>query len=107
MNDHHSRVGHQAVYHSFEVEKRFNAIVDKEYLNVMNNAFDGGAMAAKHFLSLGTFNGFGFLYSGDRRKWQNMREQGFRTTLAVGFVQVAGTKKWFFTHAFIILYYNL
>ena len=41
-----------------------------------------GAMAAKHFLSLGTFNGFGFLFSGDRRKWQNMREQGFRNTLA-------------------------
>ena len=36
-----------------------------------------GAMAAKHFLS-----GFGFLYSGDRQKWQNMREQGFRNTLA-------------------------
>ena len=34
MSDHYSRVGHQAVYHSFEVEKRFNAIVDKEYLSV-------------------------------------------------------------------------
>jgi DNA-binding LacI/PurR family transcriptional regulator len=41
-----------------------------------------GAMAAKHFLSLGAFNGFGFLYSGDNQKWQNMRELGFRNTLA-------------------------
>ena len=41
-----------------------------------------GAMGAKHFLSLGTFNGFGFLYSKGNPKWPNLREQGFRETLA-------------------------
>ena len=41
-----------------------------------------GAMGAKHFLSLGSFNGFGFLFAGKDPKWPNLREQGFRNTLA-------------------------
>ena len=41
-----------------------------------------GAMGAKHFLSLGAFNGFGFLYSGKDPNWPSLREQGFRNTLA-------------------------
>lgn len=41
-----------------------------------------GAMGAKHFLSLGNFNSFGFLYSGDKPNFPNLREQGFRETLA-------------------------
>ena len=41
-----------------------------------------GTMGAKHFLSLGTFNGFGFLYSSKDPNWPNLREQGFRNTLA-------------------------
>ena len=41
-----------------------------------------GAMGAKHFLSLGSFNSFGFLYSGDRPNYPNLREQGFREALA-------------------------
>ena len=41
-----------------------------------------GAMGAKHFLSLGTFNGFGFLFSSKDPNWPNLREQGFRSSLA-------------------------
>jgi LacI family transcriptional regulator len=41
-----------------------------------------GAMGAKHFLSLGNFNSFGFLYSEDIPNFPNLREQGFRETLA-------------------------
>lgn len=41
-----------------------------------------GTMGARHFLSLGSFNGFGFLFSGENPKWPNLREQGFRDTLA-------------------------
>ena len=41
-----------------------------------------GAMGAKHFLSLGSFNGFGFLFSGKDTKWPNLREQGFKSALA-------------------------
>lgn len=41
-----------------------------------------GAMGAKHFLSLGSFNGFGFLFAGKDPEWPNLREQGFRDTLA-------------------------
>jgi LacI family transcriptional regulator len=41
-----------------------------------------GAMGAKHFLSLGAFNGFGFLFAGKDPRWPNLREQGFRDTLA-------------------------
>lgn len=41
-----------------------------------------GAMGAKHFLSLGSFNAFGFLYSSNDPDVINLREQGFRETLA-------------------------
>lgn len=41
-----------------------------------------GTMGARHFLSLGSFNGFGFLCAGNDPKWPNLREQGFRDTLA-------------------------
>ena len=41
-----------------------------------------GTMGARHFLSLGSFNGFGFLSAGKDPKWPNLREQGFRDTLA-------------------------
>ena len=38
-----------------------------------------GAVGAKHFLSRGSFNGFGFLLAGSE---DNPREQGFRSALA-------------------------
>ena len=41
-----------------------------------------GAMGARHFLSRGAFNSFGFVYSGIDPTWPNLREQGFRKTLA-------------------------
>ena len=41
-----------------------------------------GAMGARHFLSLGSFNSFGFLFSGKDPNWPNIREQGFREVLA-------------------------
>ena len=41
-----------------------------------------GTMGARHFLSLGSFNGFGFISAGKDPKWPNLREQGFHDTLA-------------------------
>lgn len=41
-----------------------------------------GALGAKHFLSLGAFNGFGFLCAGKDPQWPNLREKGFRDALA-------------------------
>lgn len=41
-----------------------------------------GTLGARHFLSLGSFNGFGFLSSGKDPKWPDLREQGFRDALA-------------------------
>lgn len=40
-----------------------------------------GTMGARHFLSRGTFNSFGFVYSGIDPTWPNLREQGFRKAL--------------------------
>ncbi len=41
-----------------------------------------GAMAARHFLSLGTFNGFGFVHADGGKGERDMREIGFSDTLA-------------------------
>jgi LacI family transcriptional regulator len=41
-----------------------------------------GAMAARHFLSLGTFNGFGFVHADGGKGTRDMRETGFSDTLA-------------------------
>ena len=40
-----------------------------------------GALGARHLLSLGSFNSFGFLYASIDPKWQCLREKGFRDTL--------------------------
>lgn len=44
--------------------------------------FSIGTLGAKHFLSLGNFNGFGFLHSVKGRVTPDEREIGFRETLA-------------------------
>ena len=41
-----------------------------------------GTMAARHFLSLGSFNGFGFVHADGGKGEPDMREIGFSTTLA-------------------------
>ena len=41
-----------------------------------------GAMGARHFLSRGSFNSYGFVHSGIDTTWTNLREQGFRKALA-------------------------
>ena len=41
-----------------------------------------GELGARHFLSLGSFNSFGFLFSSKDPNWPNLREQGFRSSLA-------------------------
>jgi LacI family transcriptional regulator len=41
-----------------------------------------GAMAAQHFISLGTFNGFGFVHADGGKGGRDMREKGFSDTLA-------------------------
>ena len=41
-----------------------------------------GAMGARHFLSRGAFNSFGFVYSALDPSWTDFRERGFRKTLA-------------------------
>lgn len=41
-----------------------------------------GSMGAKYFISLGSFNGFGFISPKPDPKQPNLREQGFRQTLA-------------------------
>lgn len=41
-----------------------------------------GTMAARHFLSLGTFNGFGFVHADGGKGERDMREIGFSDTLA-------------------------
>ncbi len=40
-----------------------------------------GAMGARHLLSLGSFNSFGFLYASFDPAWKCLREKGFRETL--------------------------
>ena len=41
-----------------------------------------GELGARHFLSLGSFNSFGFLHARTDPSWHDMRERGFRDALA-------------------------
>ena len=41
-----------------------------------------GELGARHFLSLGSFNSFGFLHAWTDPSWHDMREHGFRDALA-------------------------
>ena len=41
-----------------------------------------GAMGARHFLALGSFNGFGYLHASSYSSWIDLREKGFRDVLA-------------------------
>ena len=53
---------------------------------VRNDNEDIGAYAARHFLSLGKFNSFGFVTTNTDESWSTLRAQGFRRILdASGF----------------------
>lgn len=49
---------------------------------VIRNDNEGiGAFAARHFLSLGKFNSFGFVTTNTDESWSDLRAQGFRNVL--------------------------
>ena len=49
---------------------------------IRNDNEDIGAFAARHFLSLGRFNSFGFVTTNTDEPWSALRAQGFRKTLS-------------------------
>ena len=48
---------------------------------IRNDNVDIGAFAARHFLSLGKFNSFGFVTTNTDESWSALRAQGFRSVL--------------------------
>ena len=49
---------------------------------IRNDNEDIGAFAARHFLTLGKFNSFGFVTTNTDEPWSALRAQGFQKTLA-------------------------
>ena len=49
---------------------------------IRNDNEDIGVFAARHFLSLGKFNSFGFVTTNTDEPWSTLRAQGFRNVLA-------------------------
>ena len=49
---------------------------------IRNDNVDIGAFAARHFLTLGKFNSFGFVTTNTDEPWSALRAQGFQKTLA-------------------------
>ena len=48
---------------------------------IRNDTVDIGAFAARHLLSLGRFNSFGFVTTNTNESWSALRAQGFRDVL--------------------------
>ena len=71
----------------------------KSTVVIRNDNEDIGAFAARHFLSLGKFESFGFVTTNTDESWSTLRSRGFRNVLdASGFANPNHLKNLFKRH---------